>query len=104
MLASSNDMPEGVFGFNSLTALDRRTDSEQQFSYGSQTLVEEHIFVPAPGGASGQGWLVGTSYNWGSCRSSLSVFNAQHIQDGPISQAELPYGLPMGLHGQFVAT
>jgi len=104
MLSGSDDLPEGVFGFNTVTALNRKDDSEAHFSYGSNALAEEHIFVPAAGKASGTGWLVGTSYNWKKCRSTLSVFDAAHIDDGPIAQAELPYSLPMGLHGEFVAT
>jgi carotenoid cleavage dioxygenase len=33
----------------------------------------------------------------------LSVFDAEHLADGPLAQASLPYVLPLGLHGQFVA-
>jgi len=104
MLSQSANMPNGVLGFDSITAMNRNKDAETVFSYGGSVLAEEHIFVPAPGETSGKGWLVGTSYNWKTCCSSLSVFNAESIEDGPIAQAELPYGLPMGLHGQFVAT
>lgn len=103
MLAQSEEMPKGMLGFNTITALNRKTDTENQFSYGAQTLAEEHVFVPKPGAAAGVGWLVGTSYDWQQCRTTLSVFDAEYIQDGPISQAHLPYSLPMGLHGQFVA-
>ncbi len=103
MMARSGNMPDSVFGFNSITAMDRQTDNEQVFDYGAQTIAEEHLFVAAPGNTPGKGWLIGTSYNWKKRRTALSVFNARHIGDGPIAIAELPYGLPLGLHGQFVA-
>jgi len=104
MLAQSEEMPSGIFGFNMVTSMNRNKSRESVFSYGAHTLAEEHLFVPAQGKPAGTGWLVGTSYNWQKCRTSLSVFDAQHIEDGPITQAHLPYGLPLGLHGQFAAT
>ncbi len=102
MLGRSNDMPDAVFGFNRVTAMNRRTDSEAFFDYDANTIAEEHIFVAAPGSTQGNGWLVGTSYNWHHGRTSLSIFDAQQVQDGPIAEAVLPYTLPLGLHGQFV--
>ncbi len=102
MASQTASKPDAVFGFNAITAFDRRTDQESVFDYGRDTLAEEHIFVPTPGGRQGQGWLVGTSYNWQRCRTTFSVFNASAVADGPIAQAELPYALPLGLHGQFV--
>ncbi len=102
MASQTASKPAGVYGFNAVTAFDRRTDQETVFDYGSDSLAEEHVFVPSPGGKQGRGWLVGTSYNWRSCRTVLSVFNASALSDGPVAQAELPYALPLGLHGQFV--
>jgi len=104
MLSSSSNMPDGVFGFDTISSLDRAKGAEKTFNYDANTLAEEHIFVAAPGGAEGEGWLIGTSYNWQQCRTTFSVFNALNVDDGPIAQAQLPYGLPLGLHGQFVAT
>jgi carotenoid cleavage dioxygenase-like enzyme len=104
MLGRSQSMPNSVFGFNTVTAMNRSRDSEQIFDYGNSTIAEEHLFVPAPGPASSaaNGWLIGTSYNWQRQLTTLAVFDAAHIADGPIASAELPYGLPLGLHGQFV--
>jgi carotenoid cleavage dioxygenase len=101
MLGASPTLPAGTFGLNSVTALDRAKSREQTFDYGAEMLAEEHVFVPGPTGQSGSGWLVGTAYNWRQQRTVLSVFNAQQIADGPVAQATMPYGLPMGLHGQY---
>ena len=102
MMGRSAAMPDSVFGFNTVAAMDRKTDSESTFDYGSKIVAEEHLFVVAPGDTPGKGWLIGTSYDWQQRRTSLSVFNAEHVVDGPVAKAELPYTLPLGLHGQFV--
>ncbi len=101
MMGRSSALPDSVFGFNTVTAMSRNSDSESTYDYGNKTIAEEHVFV-ASSDRQGSGWLVGTSYDWQRQRSSLSVFNAEHIEDGPLATAELPYGLPLGLHGQFV--
>ena len=36
-------------------------------------------------------------------KTTLSVFQAHALAQGPLAQMRLPYGLPLGLHGQFVA-
>ncbi|MGB7181641.1 MAG: carotenoid oxygenase family protein [Burkholderiaceae bacterium] len=101
MLGRSPQMPALVFGFNRITALHRQ-DTDQHFDYAVDEIAEEHVFVAAPGKPQGVGWLVGTAYNWQTRRSVLSVFDTGAIAAGPIAQARLPYGLPLGLHGQFV--
>ena len=95
-------MPDGLFGLNAVARLDGRSGRMQRFDYGAETLVEEHVFVPRSGAAEGEGWLIGTARNWLTRRTMFSVFEASAIADGPIAQAQLPYGLPLGLHGAFV--
>ncbi len=102
MLGRSAQMPHDVFGFNRVCRIDRRTQSEKIFDYDANAIAEEHLFVPAPGDRQGDGWLIGTSFNWQQQQTTLSVFDAQHIEDGPIAECRLPYALPLGLHGQFV--
>ena len=93
----------GVFGFDSVTLLDRARQRVQHYSYGTHTLAEEHVLVPRTGGAQGEGWVLGTSYDWRAGRTQLSVFDARRLEDGPLAVARLPYALPLGLHGQSVA-
>ncbi len=105
VLASrTRTMPEAVFGFNAIVSVDRKRARLQQWDYGERVIAEEHVFVPRPGSAEGIGWVVGTSYDWRVQRSRLSVFDAAQVDAGPIAQAELPYRLPLGLHGQFVTS
>lgn len=76
------------------------TGASQRFSYGPRTIVEEHVHVPD---GQGPGWLIGTVFDHAQKKSVLSCFAAGALADGPVAQATLPYALPLGLHGAFVA-
>ena len=104
MLGRDDAMPADAFGFNTVQRLDRRRQRVATFSYGNHAIAEEHVFVPKAGAAEGIGWVVGTVYDWRARLTRLSVFDAEHLADGPLAQASLPYALPLGLHGQFVAS
>lgn len=104
LLAHRSDaMPAQAFGFNGFVSIDRRRGRLQQWDYGAHAIAEEHLFAPRPGAAEGVGWVLGTHYDWHTRRTGLAVFDAQRVEEGPIAQAALPYRLPLGLHGQFVA-
>ena len=76
----------------------------QQFDYPATTIPEEHLFVPAPGSATeSDGWVIGTALDFKNLQMNLNVFDANHLEDGPQATATLPYTLPLGLHGKFVA-
>lgn len=102
MLTRSRNLPESVFGFNQISRFDRKRDHVAEWTYGDNVIAEEHVFVPKSGASEGSGWLVGTAFNWENSKTTLSVFNAESIQDGPISVCTLPYHLPLGFHGKFV--
>ena len=92
------------WGFNGLMRLDIESGARERFSFGLQTVVEEHVFVPRPGGTrEGEGWLVGTGYDVQRRQSFLSVFDAMRLADGPVARAWLPYWVPYGFHGRFYA-
>jgi carotenoid cleavage dioxygenase len=95
-------MPAQLFGLNAVARIDTESGRLQRFDYGAELLAEEHVFVPRAGAPEGNGWLVGTAWNRVTRRTVLSVFDAGAIDAGPIAQAGLPYGLPLGLHGTFV--
>jgi carotenoid cleavage dioxygenase-like enzyme len=93
---------ETLMGFNRV--LVRDGERHQGFDYGSGWLAEEHVLVPHPQRTDERaGWLLGTAYHWPTETTTLSVFAAAGVADGPLAQWRLPYGLPLGLHGQFVA-
>ncbi|MCY4041398.1 MAG: carotenoid oxygenase family protein, partial [Gammaproteobacteria bacterium] len=74
----------------------------QAFDFGAGKIPEEHVFVPS--GESNDedaGWLVGTVLDYQHEVSGLNVFDAQHVEDGPLATAWLPYPMPLGFHGCF---
>lgn len=92
------------WGFNGLMRLDIESGARERFSFGADTVVEEHVLVPKPGSTrEGEGWLVGMGYDVKSRRSFLSVFDAMRLADGPLARAWLPYWVPYGFHGKFYA-
>ncbi|MEZ5659954.1 MAG: carotenoid oxygenase family protein [Burkholderiaceae bacterium] len=103
MLGNTEQQARQMFGFNSVMHFDHERGHLARFDYGAHTLAEEHLFVAAPGGREGEGWLLGTAFDWRAHRTRLSVFDASHLADGPVATAELPYGLPLGLHGRWRA-
>lgn len=90
------------WGFNGLMRLDIDSGARERFSFGNDTVVEEHVLVPRPGSTrEGEGWLVGMGYDVKRRRSFLSVFDAMRLADGPLARAWLPYAVPYGFHGKF---
>lgn len=101
LLARSPAMDTRVDGFDSVLTL--LGDRQRRHCYGDGWIAEEHLYVPTnPTGPEGLGWVMGTAYHWPSERTALSVFDAQAVDAGPIARVTLPYGLPLGLHGQFI--
>jgi len=102
MLARSPKMDAQVDGFDSVLAL--HGEQQKRHRYGDGWIAEEHVYVPSSISApEGRGWVVGTAYHWPSERTALSVFDASAVNAGPLARVTLPYGLPLGLHGQFVS-
>ena len=87
-------------GFGAVARTDVESGQSEQFVYGPQHMVEEHVFVPD---GSGAGWVLGTALDVSQKKTVLSCFAADRLADGPVAQATLPYALPLGLHGVLVA-
>ena len=90
-------------GFNAVMRVDLPSGRIDRYSYGECMLVEEHAFVPRPGGAEGQGWLIGSALDPQRQRMLFSIFDASRLAAGPLMQGEMARTLPLGLHGNFVA-
>lgn len=72
------------------------------YVYGEDYLVEEHIWVDKKHKESG-GYLIGTALHVPTKRTCLNIFEADHLANGPICRAWLPYHIPLGFHGNFIA-
>jgi len=102
VMASRHPANQALFGMNVVRAIDQKTERTQEYDYGQQVVAEEHVFVPAPGSdVENRGWLIGTAFDWKRRRTLVSIFDAARVADGPMAQAALPYGLPLGIHGRF---
>lgn len=102
LMARSASMHAQVRGFDSVLTLNE--GHVDRYVYGSGWIAEEHLFVPRPGRTGERdGWILGTAYHWERERTMLAVFDAAALSAGPLATVHLAYGLPLGLHGQFVA-
>lgn len=103
MTTDRNQPPASHPMLNAVSVYDDRKSDIDTFVYPDSHMPEEHLFIPAPNSQpETQGWVVGTAVNYKKQRTELSVFDIRGVSDGPIYTAELPYMLPLGLHGKFV--
>lgn len=94
-VTAPTDTGEGIGRF------DHVDGSVQTYCPPNNKLVEP-IFVPRPGSTAEQdGWVLTVGYDEAQHRSRLMVFDAPHIDAGPIAEAWLPFNLPMSYHGAF---
>lgn len=100
LMLSQSDGP-GDLGFNRLLLIDRISGTSSVFDVGNTEILEEHIIVPKPG-HNNDFWVMGTSLDWKKGVTNLSLYEGQHLSDGPIMTAELDLALPLGLHGYFM--
>lgn len=93
----------GVPGQPGLTAIsvhDWDTGTTDTHAFGAGYLVEEHLMIPKPGGASEKDcWLVGTVINLREQASEVCVFDAAHVNAGPVTVWRAAYAWPLGFHG-----
>ena len=98
------DTETGLFRY--ALGVNLETGKVDRYDYGAYCMLEEHIFVadhkrPAVNGAI-QGWLIGLHLDVQQNQTKLTVLDAYDLAAGPQAIVTLPYGLPPGLHGNFV--
>ncbi len=101
---SQNDKALPIHGFlNEVSLFDIESGDRAFFRYPESQIPEEHLYLARPGSApEASGWILGTAFDWRQKRQIINLFDAQHLTDGPVASAELPYAIPLGLHGKFV--
>jgi all-trans-8'-apo-beta-carotenal 15,15'-oxygenase len=95
--------PKDVPGYDQLAYVDVQSGDRKVYRFGDDWLVEEHLLVEGVDPSAPQ-WAIGTALDTGSRQTVLSVFELSALDAGPVTQARLPYALPLGLHGTFVST
>jgi carotenoid cleavage dioxygenase len=86
---------------HSVRSVNVDTGKIDEFDYGDDYLVEEHVVVENGNQVQKNGWLIGTALHWPSKKSCVSLFQAENIAAGPIARAWLPFHIPLGFHGNF---
>ena len=103
LLTANNKRPAPHGWLTSVSRLNVESGNMDTYEYPINQIPEEHLFVPKAGSATeGEGWVIGTSLDYLEAKTIMSVFNAQNLNAGPIAEYQLPYALPLGLHGKFV--
>lgn len=99
----SGDLP-GRPGQTALTLYDWETGKADVHDFGASQMVEEHLFVPKPGGTGERdAWLIGTTINIAKGASEVHVFDAADINGGPVATWRAGYSWPLGFHGTWAA-
>lgn len=89
----------GACEYDSISAYYANSDKLDSYCFGPGVVVEEPIFIAKDDAIEGQGYLINTALNYEQGHTQVTVFDAQHICDGPLALAKLPYYLPLGFHG-----
>lgn len=89
--------------FDTICRLNTDSGNEEKYCFGNDCIVEEPLFVPKNNYVrESDGYLLSTYLNYKKERSGLCIFEANNIDAGPIAKAELPFYLPLGIHGTIV--
>ena len=87
-----------------LSRYDASSGRAQFFKDAEQTRdYSEGIFVPKDAAAKeGEGYLLSLVLDSIAQKSHVAVFDAEHLDDGPIARAHFEHAIPMTIHGAFV--
>lgn len=85
--------------FNSIGHFDHQTGQTERYSLG-QCYTSEAIFVPrSANSAEGDGYLLAVVTSNESKTSSLYIFDALKVAEGPLAKVHLNHRVPVGFHG-----
>ena len=75
----------------------------QFFDFGSDVVAGEPVFTGRPGGDRDDGWLIVQCLDGRTERAFFALFDADHVDAGPIARLRLPHSLPISFHGSWKA-
>jgi len=94
---------DGV-AFNGIAHADAATGRHRFHFLPAGDVTSEPVFVPRTADSpEGDGWLLAVIWRAREGRSDLAVFDAAEVDAGAIATVELPWRVPFGFHGNWVA-
>ena len=89
--------------FDALVKVDLQTGAKQIHAYGPGIFGSEAPFVPRPGAtAEDDGWLVTFVTDSNDWSSAVWIYDAQHVDAGPVCKLPLPVRVPAGFHATWL--
>lgn len=89
---------------SAIVKYDMRDASSAVIEFGEGQVPDERIFIPASdGGAEDEGYLVGFVYDRHRGASDFVIHDAQSMDSEPVARVKLPYRVPYGFHGTWIA-
>jgi carotenoid cleavage dioxygenase len=90
--------PKGWFMFDGIVRYDLETGAQQRFRYPEGVYASEAPMAPSGDGAEDAGWLTTFVTDVVRDRSECHVFDAAHVDAGPIAKIALPARISSGTH------
>jgi carotenoid cleavage dioxygenase len=91
-------------GFGSLLKHDLKRGTTELHNFGPGRMAAEGVFVPAgPKAAEDEGWILAFVYDPEPDRSDLVILNAADFAGEPVATIHLPWRVPPGFHGSWIA-
>lgn len=84
-----------------LARIDMESGERRGFSFGPDFYVGEPVVAPDPAApaAEERGWILAEVLDGLAAKSFIAVFEADHLEDGPVAKLKLDRHLPMSFHG-----
>ena len=91
------------FEFAGIDHVDLQTGEHDRWEPGEMERAGEGFYVPDSASAGeGEGWVLSFLYDRTVDRSSLGIFDASAVADGPVARIHLPVRVPYGFHGLWI--
>lgn len=93
------------FFWSGITRVDVMKGKGEEYFFDDGVYCGEPLFVPAPGVhfdpdlEEEPGWLLTEVFNGHTGKSSLVIFIAERVSDGPVAVVKLRHHLPFSMHG-----
>nr|HEX4316105.1 carotenoid oxygenase family protein [Kofleriaceae bacterium] len=103
--AWSMTAPRNWFLFDGMVRYDLETGAQQRYHFPDGVFASESPMAPRPGGTrEDDGWLVTFTTDAANDRSECQIFDAAHVDAGPIARVALPARMSSGTHACWAPT